>query len=119
MMIISMSEIVKSNFPKDDSTKDSSRTPKFLICLSDNLPLPIPVSTRIFLPSICNKIGSVRNSIKLLSLDGYLLLHKAFGTTPNIAPPSKKLTPPRNHVNVARPTFSCSIRSEEHTSELQ
>src|SRR5699024_3441306 len=94
---------------KDCSIEDSSSTPKFLNCLSVSLSFPIPESISIFFPSTCNRIGSVLNSIKLFSVWGYLRLQRALGTTPNIAPPSKKLTPPLNHVREARPTCNFSI----------
>src|SRR5882724_3643568 len=73
--------------------------------LSSSL-LPSPVSTRTS-PSSCstNRQRSA-NGIRLRSSAAMRRCHRGFGTTPNMAPPSRRWVPPSRAWQVKRPTLN-------------
>src|SRR6267143_2915525 len=68
--------------------------------------LPSPVSTRTSPSSCSTRRQRSAKGIRLRSSAGMRRCHKGFGTTPNMAPPSRRWVPPSRAWQVRRPTLN-------------
>src|SRR2546422_4246021 len=73
--------------------------------LSSSL-LPSPVSTRTSPASCSTRRQRSAKGIRLRSSAGMRRCHRGFGTTPNMAPPSRRWVPPSRAWQVRRPTLN-------------
>src|SRR5258707_8618549 len=75
------------------------------LTLSSSL-LPSPVSTRTNPASCSTSRHRSAKGIRLRSSAGMRRCHRGFGTTPNLAPPSRRWVPPSRAWQVRRPTLN-------------
>src|SRR5271169_1855549 len=73
---------------------------------------PAPVSTSIVIPPVRTSTQFMQSWIRFLSSGAMRFSHSGFGTTPNIAPPSRRNPPSLTIVNSKSPSLTSTLRSQ-------